>query len=81
MPVSVLVALILAFGYDSGAGAGPLRRSEIAAGCLWVVGGIGFVALISFCLGRWTAWRVVRRGGVSTKLRRGYFWGAGSSAC
>lgn len=76
MPVSVLIALILAFGYDPGAGAGPLSRSEIAAGCFWVIGGVGFIALVSFLLGRSTAWRVARRGYVSTKLRRGYLFGS-----
>lgn len=76
MPVSVLIALILAFGYDSGAGAGPLRRSEIAAGCFWVVGGIASIALLSFILGRWTAWHIGRLGYVSSSLRRRYFWGS-----
>ena len=40
MPLPLLIALILAFGFDSPSGAGPLARSEIGPRVLEVFGGL-----------------------------------------
>ena len=61
MPLSLLAALLMAFGYDSGGAPVPVGtpvRSSLASSAL---GGVGSPWL-SYYLGGWTASRVAWRG-------------------
>jgi STE24 endopeptidase len=75
MPLSLLIALFLAFGIDAGSGGGPMPRAEVAVRVAEVLGGLALVAGVALVLGRWAAARVARRGHPTPGLRRGYFWG------
>lgn len=70
MSFSLLIALFMAFGFDTTTGPGPFPRSEIAPRVLEVVGGLAVVALVAFVLGRLVAMRVARRGRVTPAIRR-----------
>ncbi len=72
MPFSLLIALVLAFGFRLNGETGPLSRPETLRGLGEAVGLPVLVAVLSFILGRWLAWRVVRQGGPSGRLRRAH---------
>ncbi len=76
MPFSLLIALFLAFGFDSPAQLGPIPRSELAPRLRETLFGLALVSFIAFALGRLVAARTARRGSASVSLRRLYAWGA-----
>jgi STE24 endopeptidase len=75
MPVSLLIALFLAYGIDGPAGPGRIARADLIERLGETLGGLALVAAIAFGLGRLVAARVSRRGYASSRLRRRYSWG------
>src|SRR5436305_9245910 len=75
MPLPLLVALFLAFGLDPASRPGPMSFSEALARTGEVGGGLLAVAGFAFLVGRVVAWRVVRRGRASSRVRRAYALG------
>ena len=70
MSFSLLIALFVAFGFDTPTGPGALPRSEIAPRVLEVLGGLAVVGVVAFGLGRLVAIRVAHRGRVTPAIRR-----------
>jgi STE24 endopeptidase len=75
MPVSLLIALFLAYGIDVPAGPRPMERPDLIGRLGEVLGGVALVGALAFGLGRLVASRVSRRGYASSALRRRYSWG------
>ena len=75
MPVSLLIALFLAYGIDVPAGPGPIARPDLIGRLGEALGGVALVGALAFGLGRLVAARVSRRGYASSALRRRYSWG------
>src|SRR3954451_9574064 len=75
MPVSLLIALFLAFGIDNPAGPGPIERADLIGRLGEALGGLALVGALAFGLGRFVAARVSRRGYATSELRRRYSWG------
>jgi STE24 endopeptidase len=75
MPVSLLIALLLAYGIDVPAGPGPIARPDLIGRLGEALGGLALVAAFSFGLGQLVASRVQRRGYATATLRRRYAWG------
>ena len=75
MPVSLLIALFLAYGIDVPAGSGPIARPDLIGRLGEALGGVALVGALAFGLGRLVAARVSRRGYASSRLRRRYSWG------
>src|SRR3954468_6222653 len=75
MPVSLLIALFLAYGIEIPAGPGPIARPELLARLGETMGGLALVGALAFGLGRLVAARVSRRGYATSVLRRRYSWG------
>jgi STE24 endopeptidase len=75
MPLPLLFAMVLAFGFDALRGSGPMSSGEVPGRVAWLVGGLLLLTALAAGLGRWVAWRVDRRG--ATKgVRRVFFWGS-----
>ncbi len=74
MPVSFLIALLLAFGLEPSATGVP--QADVGARVLETCGGITFVAALAFGLGLWVAFQVSQSGHPTSKLRRRYALGA-----
>lgn len=76
MPLPLLIALFLAFGFEGAAaeraGGVPWPPLEVWSRVSEAVGGVLVVALSAFALGRVVAWRVSRRGFASARVRRAY---------
>jgi STE24 endopeptidase len=70
MPLSLLIAIFLAFGFDLRGDVGPMDPAELHHRMLETFGGVGCVALLSLLLGQWVAVRVARHGGSSASIRR-----------
>src|SRR5437763_3837178 len=75
MPVSLLIALFLAFGIDAPSGSGPIPRPDLFERLGEALGGLALVGALAFGLGRLVAARVSRRGYATAALRRRYSWG------
>jgi STE24 endopeptidase len=75
MPVSLLIALLLAYGFDVPAGPGPLARQELIGRLGEALAALALVGALAFGLGRLVASRVSRRGYATATLRRRYAWG------
>src|SRR3954452_1830308 len=75
MPVSLLIALFLAYGVDVPAGPVPIPRPDLIGRLGEALGGLGLVGALAFGLGRLVAARVSRRGYATAALRRRYSWG------
>ena len=73
MPVSLLIALILAFGMEP-PGVG-VPAPEVGVRVLETCGGVSLVAGLAFGLGLWVAARVSQSGLASVRLRRRYALG------
>ncbi|MGE5756168.1 MAG: M48 family metallopeptidase [Planctomycetaceae bacterium] len=75
LPISLLIALILAFGFDGPAQAGAMPRPGALTRTAEALGGVAVVALAAFGLGRWVAFQVGRWGyatsGILRRYRRG----------
>jgi len=74
MPVSLLIALLLAFGIEPPATGVP--RADVGACVLETCGGITLVAALAFGLGFWVAFEVSHSGHATSRLRRRYALGA-----
>ena len=70
MPVSLLIALILAFGFDPSRSGDPL--TDVSVRVLETCGGISLVAILAFGLGLWVAFRVSQSGLATSRLRKQY---------
>jgi STE24 endopeptidase len=70
MPVSLLVALVLAFGFDPSEAGDPF--TDVSLPVLETCGGISLVAILSFGLGLSVASRVSRTGLATSGLRKRY---------
>ncbi len=75
MPVSLLIALFLAYGIDLPSGRTPLARAELLERLGEAAAGLALVGMLAFGLGRLVAARVSRRGYASPRLKRRYGWG------
>jgi STE24 endopeptidase len=75
MPVSLLIALFLAFGIDVPAGPRPIPRVDLFEDLGETLGGLALVGALAFGLGRFVAARVSRQGYATSALRRRYSWG------
>src|SRR4051812_33550978 len=77
MPVSLLIALFLAYGVDIPAGPrpGPIAGVDLVGRLGEALGGLVLVGALAFGLGRLVAARVSRRGYASSRLRHRYSWG------
>jgi STE24 endopeptidase len=73
MPLSLLIALVLAFGIDPPRAVVP--ASDVGVRVLETCGGIGTVAALAFGLGLWVAARVSQTGLATSRLRRRYALG------
>jgi STE24 endopeptidase len=73
MPVSLLIALILAFGFDPSRADDPV--TDVSVPVLETCGGISLVAILAFGLGLWVASRVSQTGLATTRLKRRYALG------
>src|SRR5581483_9870612 len=73
MPLSLLIALLLAFGIDPPRAGVP--ASDVVARVLKTCGGISMVAALAFGLGLWVAVRVSQAGMATSRLRRRYAMG------
>jgi len=74
MPLPLLLALFLAFGFESTPGP-PMGRADTLSRLAEVAAGVLLVAAFSFTLGRVVAARVARRGIASGRVRRAYSLG------
>jgi STE24 endopeptidase len=70
LPVSLLIALVIAFGVEVPATAVP--PSDVGARLLETFGGITLVAALAFGLGSWVAARVSHLGYATSRIRRRY---------
>src|SRR3954471_6180929 len=75
MPVSLLIALFLAYGLDAPTGSGPIARPDLIERLGDALGGLAVVGVLAFRLGRLVAARVSRRGYATSALRRRYSFG------
>ena len=73
MPLSLLIALVLAFGIDPPKAGVP--DSDVCVRVLETCGGISTVAVLAFGLGLWVAARVSQTGQATSRLRRRYALG------
>jgi STE24 endopeptidase len=73
MPVSLLIAVFLAYGID--VPPGPMTRPDLFERLAEAFGGLALIGALAFGLGRLVAARVSRRGYASAALRRRYSWG------
>jgi STE24 endopeptidase len=73
MPVSLLIALLLAFGIEPSAAGVP--QGDVGARVLETCGGITLVAALAFGLGYWVAFQVSHSGQATSRLRRRYALG------
>ncbi len=74
MPVSLLIALLLAFGVDGPRGRVP--AGDVATVLGFMLGGVALTAALAFGLGFWAAHRVSRAGHVSNPVRRRFTLGS-----
>jgi STE24 endopeptidase len=74
MPVSLLIALSLAFGIEPARTGVP--ESDVVARVLETFGGITLVAALAFGLGFWVSFQVAHSNDSASKVRRRYVFGA-----
>jgi len=70
MPVSLLIALLLAFGIEPPSTGVP--QADVGARVLETCGGITLIAALAFGLGFWVAFQVAHSGHATSRLRRRY---------
>ena len=73
MPVSLLIALLLAFGIEPAQPGVP--QSDVFTRVLETFGGVTLVAALAFGLGLWVSFQVNHSGSRSSRLRRRYALG------
>jgi STE24 endopeptidase len=74
LPVSLLVALLVAFGIEPAQADVP--QSDVIARVLETCGGVTLVAALAFCLGLWVSFQVSHSGYSPSRVRRWYAYGA-----
>jgi STE24 endopeptidase len=74
MPVSLLIALLLAFGIEPAQTGVP--PADVVARVLETFGGVTLVAGLAFGLGYWVSFQVSHSGYATSKVRRRYAFGA-----
>lgn len=80
MPIPLLIALFLAFGFDTPAPGGPVGAEVLTRREAWIrvgeaAGGLLLVAAFAFLLGRLVAMRVQQMGRPTSRVRRAYALG------
>ncbi len=75
MPFPLMLALLLAFGFDPPANLGPIPRSALIPRLEEVAGGVALVGCIAVAVGLGVSRRPSRRGDAGWGLRRRYAWG------
>lgn len=77
MPIPLLLALFLAFGFDAAGrpAVGALTRAEVLPRVAEVLGGVLSVAVLAFLIGAIVARAAARNGQPSARLRRGCLLG------
>jgi STE24 endopeptidase len=75
MPLTLLIALFLAYGIDTSFDSGSLARTGVVYRVGEVLGLVGLVTGAAFLLGRIVASRLGRGGRPTPSLRRRYAWG------
>ncbi len=73
MPVSLLIALLIAFGIEPPTTGVP--QADVGARVLETFGGITLIASLAFGLGLWVSFRVSHSGSATSRLRRRYALG------
>jgi STE24 endopeptidase len=73
MPVSILIALLLAFGIEPAQPGVP--QSDVFTRVLETFGGVTLVAALAFGLGLWVSFQVNHSGVATSRLRRRYALG------
>ena len=73
MPVSLLIALLLAFGIEPAQTGVP--SADVVARVLETCGGVTLVAVLAFGLGFWVSFQVSHSGYATSRLRRRYAFG------
>jgi STE24 endopeptidase len=73
MPVSLLIALLIAFGIEPPSEGVP--PADVIARVLETFGGVILIASLAFGLGFWVAFRASHIGSTPSKLRQGYVLG------
>ncbi len=73
MPVSLLIALLLAFGIESAQT--DIPQTDVVARVLETCGGVTLVAVLAFGLGFWVSFQVAQSGYSPTRLRWRYAFG------
>ncbi len=74
MPVSFVIALLIAFGFEPEAAGVP--QADVVTRVLEMFGGVMLMASLAFGLGFWVAFRASHIGSTTSKLRQGYAIGA-----
>jgi STE24 endopeptidase len=75
MPFPLMLALLLAFGFDPPADLGPIPRSALIPRLEEVAGGVALVGCVAVAVGLGVSRRRSRRGDSGAGLRRRYAWG------
>jgi len=73
MPVSLLIALLIAFGIESSAATVP--QADVSTRVFETFGGISLIASLAFGLGFWVAFRASHIAASTSRLRRMYVLG------
>src|ERR1039458_8638394 len=73
MPVSLLIALLIAFGIEPPTTGVP--QADVGTRVLETFGGITLIASLAFGLGFWVSFRVSHSGSATSRLRRRYALG------
>jgi STE24 endopeptidase len=71
MPLTVLIAIFVAFWYEAPAHPRPLPPAEVISRILEALGGVALVGVMAAVLGRWVVRRVSRDGLASPSTRQG----------
>jgi STE24 endopeptidase len=75
MPLTFLIALMIAFGFDLGGGDGPMSRSEVARRSWEAGAGLLGISIVGMVLGLWVARRGTRPGGPTPTTKRIFYLG------
>jgi STE24 endopeptidase len=75
MPLSLLIALVLAFGFDLHPEGGALAHEDLVNREWEAAGGLSLIAAVAIALGQWVALRAARPGGPDAACRRLFYFG------
>jgi STE24 endopeptidase len=75
MPLTVLIAIFVAYGSEGAADdPRPLPVAEVVRRTVEALGGVALVGVVAAGAGRWVARRAARDGAAATSARRGLVW-------